>query len=583
MKRYLTFGLLALTMALILSACAVAASTPAPPPTNTPAPPPTDTPEPAPPTPTPIPEAPETLLPEEDAPAFADREFETDFSKHTVPYDDILSGGPPKDGIPAIDEPKHVGIDEADGWLEPQEPVILVEVEGDARAYPIQILTWHEIVNDTIGDVPVTVTFCPLCNTGIAFERTFDGQVLDLSTTGRLRFSNLIMYDRQTETWWQQATGEAIAGEYAGRQLTFMPASMVSWADFKAAHPDGLVLSRDTGHNRDYGRNPYGGYDDVSRSPFLYTGPDTPDALPAMARVMTVELNDETVAYPYEVLQEARVVNDTVGGVPIVVLWAPGTASALDDSTVAGGQDVGAATTFSREFDGQTLTFALDGESIVDEQTGSEWDVLGQAVSGPAAGSELAPIVSINHFWFSWAAFRPETRVYRADQPAADAPPAVPESGSVDLAGDFTIAVYQGEDVLGGEEIQFSDLFAQGRPVVLNLWAGLCPICRNEMPELQEAYEEYGDRVIVIGVDIGPFVGLGDRDDGLALLEQLAITYPAGSTPDVTIMRDYRVLGTPATYFFAPDGEVVQQWNGFLTRGQLDENIEALLVASDMS
>jgi cytochrome c biogenesis protein CcmG/thiol:disulfide interchange protein DsbE len=187
-----------------------------------------------------------------------------------------------------------------------------------------------------------------------------------------------------------------------------------------------------------------------------------------------------------------------------------------------------------------------------------------------------------NYIWFSWAAFRPETRVYRADGPAADAPPAVPESGSVDLAGDFTIAVYQGEDTLGGQEIQFSDLFAQGRPVVLNLWAGLCPICRNEMPELQEAYEEYGDRVLFVGVDIGQFVGLGDRDDALGLLEQLALTYPAGSTPDATIMRDYRVLGTPATYFFAPDGEVVKQWNGFLTRGQLDENIEALLVASDV-
>jgi thiol-disulfide isomerase/thioredoxin len=352
---------------------------------------------------------------------------------------------------------------------------------------------------------------------------------------------------------------------------------MVSWADFKAAHPDGMVLSRDTGYNRNYGRNPYGGYDDVNRSPFLYTGPETPDALPAMARVVTVELNDETVAYPYEVLQKVRVVNDTVGGIPVVVLWAPGTASALDDSSVAGGDDVGAATTFSRELDGQTLTFALDGESIVDEQTGSAWDVLGQATSGPAAGSELAPVVSINHFWFSWAAFRPETRVYRSDRPAADAPSAVPESGSVDLAGDFTIAVYQGEDELGGEEIQFSDLFAQGRPVVLNLWAGLCPICRTEMPELQEAYDAYGDRVLFVAVDVGPFVGLGSEEDALALLDELEITYPAGNTPDATIMRDYKVLGTPATYFFRPSGEIAQQWNGLLTAEQLEDNVEALL------
>jgi hypothetical protein len=134
--------------------------------------------------------------------------------------------------------------------------------------------------------------------------------------------------------------------------------------------------------------------------------------LPPMARVVAVDLNGETVAYPYDVLQELHVVNDTVGGVPIVVFWAPGTASALDAGDVAGGRDVGAATTFSRELDGQTLTFTFDGDRIVDEQTGSEWDVLGQAVSGPKAGSQLEPVVSINYFWFSWAAFRPETRVY---------------------------------------------------------------------------------------------------------------------------------------------------------------------------
>ena len=143
-----------------------------------------------------------------------------------MPYSEILSGGPPKDGIPAIDDPKSISIEEADAWLELQEPVVLVQVGDDARAYPIQILMWHEIVNDTVGGVPVPVTYCPLCNTGVAFERTFEEQVLDFGTTGRLRYSNLVMYDRQTETWWQQATGEAIAGEFTGRQLTFVPASM---------------------------------------------------------------------------------------------------------------------------------------------------------------------------------------------------------------------------------------------------------------------------------------------------------------------------------------------------------------------
>jgi hypothetical protein len=362
--------------------------------------------------PTSVADASPTLLPEEPPPP-GTGQFATDFSQHSVPYSEILSGGPPKDGIPAIDSPQFVSVGEADAWLKPQEPVILFQLGDDVRAYPIQILMWHEIVNDTVGGVPVTVTFCPLCNTAIAFERTLDGRVLDFGTTGRLRFSNLVMYDRQTESWWQQASGEAIAGEFTGRQLKFLPASIISWADFKAAYPEGEVLSRETGYSRNYGHNPYTGYDDVNRSPFLYRGPQTPGVLPAMARVLTVDLHGEAVAYPYDVLQEVHVVNDSVGGTPLLVLWTPGTASALDASNVASGRDVGASNAFSRELEGRTLTFAFKGDQITDEETGSEWNVLGQAVNGPLAGSQLTPVVGINHFWFSWAAFKPETRVYQ--------------------------------------------------------------------------------------------------------------------------------------------------------------------------
>src|ERR671935_2063978 len=197
-----------------------------------------------------------TLLPREDPPAGATAEFTTDFRKHIVPYREILSGGPPKDGIPALDHPHFVGVRDADRWLAPHEPVIALQVGDDARAYPVQILVWHEIVNDTVGGVPIAVSYCPLCNTAIAFERTVDGRVLDFGTTGRLRFSNLIMYDRQTETWWQQATGTAIAGELTGTQLVFRPAAIIAWSDFKAAHPSGQVLSRETGFQRAYGQNP---------------------------------------------------------------------------------------------------------------------------------------------------------------------------------------------------------------------------------------------------------------------------------------------------------------------------------------
>ncbi|MDP9458067.1 MAG: DUF3179 domain-containing protein, partial [Actinomycetota bacterium] len=151
-------------------------------------------------------------IPGDVPPPGAEREFETDFDKHSVSYEEILSGGPPKDGIPAIDEPRFVGVEEAGEWLEPEEPVILLQVGDEARAYPIQVITWHEIVNDRVNGTPVVVTFCPLCNTAIAYQSTLDGRELTFGTTGRLRFSNLIMYDRQTESWWQQATGDAIAG-----------------------------------------------------------------------------------------------------------------------------------------------------------------------------------------------------------------------------------------------------------------------------------------------------------------------------------------------------------------------------------
>lgn len=380
------------------------------------APPATQVPTPLEPTFSPLPPDPlasPTLLPAEQPPGSAQLEFKTDFNKHTVPYQEILSGGPPRDGIPSIDSPRFISVNEADTWLEPMEPVIFVQVDEDARAYPIQILMWHEIVNDTVGDLPLTVTFCPLCNTAIAFERTVSGRVLDFGTTGRLRYSNLIMYDRQTETWWQQASGDAIAGELTGTQLEFYPAAIIAWEEFKTAHADGKVLSRQTGFSRDYGRNPYVGYDNVNNSPFLYQGPPTPNELPPTARVLTIDLHGDAVAYTYDLLSEVRLINDTVGDEPVVVFWQAGTASPLDSVNIPAGRDIGTAIAFSPKLEDQVLTFSLENDLIKDQETGSSWNVLGLATDGPLKGTQLSPVVSINHFWFSWAAFRPQTRIYQ--------------------------------------------------------------------------------------------------------------------------------------------------------------------------
>jgi hypothetical protein len=347
------------------------------------------------------------------APINAAQEFSTDFSISSIDFGEILSGGPPKDGIPSIDNPEFISVREVDGWINPNEPVILVDLNNEAKAYPLQILVWHEIVNDNVGGIPVIMTFCPLCNTAIAFSRTVEGEIYDFGTTGRLRFSNLIMYDRQTETWWQQAEGKAIIGTLTGTQLEFLPSAIISWDDFKKKYPDGLVLSKQTGFIRSYGRNPYVGYDDVNNPPFLYQGPETPGRLPPVARVLAIEIGTETVAYPYELLSQEFAVNDIVAGEEIAVFWSPGTASALDAALIADGNDVGTAVSYRRRLNDSVLTFFYDGKNIVDNETGSTWDILGNAISGELTGNHLEPVISVNHFWFSWVAFRPETRVYQ--------------------------------------------------------------------------------------------------------------------------------------------------------------------------
>jgi hypothetical protein len=290
----------------------------------------------------------------------------------------------------------------------------------------LQILTWHEIANDVVGDVPVAVTFCPLCNSAITFDRRLKGETYEFGTSGLLRNSDLVMYDRTTESLWQQLTGEAIVGDMVGEVLAFLPSSLVSFADFKEAHPEGIVLSRDTGFTRSYGRNPYAGYDSIGQSPFLFDG-ETDGRLAAMERVVTVTLPPNVdaeatsaeaidVAYPFSVLSKEGVINDTQGEYELVVFHAPGTSSALGASIIAQAEDVGATGVFEPTIDGQKLTFVVQDGAIVDEDTNSIWNVLGQAIAGPLAGKSLTPIVHGDHFWFAWAAFKPDTIIYRGGE-----------------------------------------------------------------------------------------------------------------------------------------------------------------------
>jgi hypothetical protein len=256
----------------------------------------------------------------------------TDFTVTTVgDWSEIISGGPPRDGIPALSEPAFQSVVE-ETRLSDREPVIAVEIADERpRAYPIRYLTWHEIVNDEIGGTPVAVTFCPLCNSGPTFDRRVDGRVLTFGVSGKLRNSDMVMYDRETESWWQQAVGEAIVGEMTGRELVQLPTWMESWAEFRARNPDGLVMD-EPDWSRVYGRNPYIGYDSSAR-PFLYDGELPPHGIPALARVVRVGER----AWPVERVRDSGPVTEA----GVTISWTEGQASALDTAEIGQGREVG--------------------------------------------------------------------------------------------------------------------------------------------------------------------------------------------------------------------------------------------------
>lgn len=258
----------------------------------------------------------------------------TDFTKHSIDYGEILSGGPPKDGIPSIDDPVFIPVSQ-DTDLDDKEPVMGLEIDGDARAYPLRVLMWHEIVNDTVGGRPVTVTYCPLCNAALVFDRVIDGAPDTFGTTGKLRNSDLVMYDRKTESWWQQFTGEAIAGEKTGTKLSLVPSRLESWERFKARHPDGQVLVPNNASMRNYGTNPYRGYDTMNR-PFLYNG-ELPQDINPMARVVVVRDGAKPIVVSLLKVREEGPLER--GGVTIT--WEEGQTSALDTSEIAKGREVG--------------------------------------------------------------------------------------------------------------------------------------------------------------------------------------------------------------------------------------------------
>jgi hypothetical protein len=314
------------------------------------------------------------------------------------------------DGIPAIDEPRCLPVAGV-GFLTDNAPVVALDVNGDARAYPLEILTWHELVNDTVGGLPITISYCPLCNSAIAYDRRVGDRVLDFGTSGALTQSSMVMYDRQTETLWTHFDGRAVAGELVGERLSFFSTSVVSWGDFRAAFPDGKVLSRDTGFSRDYGRNPYPGYEGAP-DPFARFITDEIDpTLPAKVRVIGVEGQAATTAILHSRLFELGVVAFDLDGRRLVAFNRPGTASAVEGALVSGGDDLGASGVFVAEVDAEPLTFSRTDDGFVDAETGSSWNIFGLATAGELTGAQLEPVPHLDTFWFAWSTFHPDTAI----------------------------------------------------------------------------------------------------------------------------------------------------------------------------
>jgi len=319
----------------------------------------------------------------------------TNGQKHIVPLDKIKAGGPPKDGIPSIDNPKFAPVSESQ-FVPDTTFVIGLDINGEKRAYPLFIMVWHEIVNDNVGGVPVAITYCPLCFTNQVFERVIDGKEVEFGTSGKLYNSNLVMYDRLTDSYWSQALGVAITGELTGYELTRIPFDVISWGDWKTLHPDTLVLTTETGHIRSYGVDPYGDYYTDPRILFPVEHED--DRMHPKELILGFHESDVYKAYKQDDVESAIVINDIFNNKPMMLV-----------SLFSGDSRA-----FDRTVNDKVLTFDFVDNVIIDLESKSKWNYDGVATSGSMEGIQLVRLPFNPGFWFQWVAFHPDTEVYES-------------------------------------------------------------------------------------------------------------------------------------------------------------------------
>lgn len=306
------------------------------------------------------------------------------------------------DDIPAIfaDDDLYVTADAgSEEWLD-EDLVVGIVVDGDARAYPVRLLSLHEIVNDTIGGRPVAVTWCPLCFSAVAFARVVDGREVTFGVSGILYNNNLVMYDHQTNTLWSQLLGQAIRGALRGEQLAVLPLQMSGWGAWKAAYPQTRVLSAERiGRRAADVIDPYAGYYNSGAAGLSGSG-EVDARLSPQALVVGLVTEGSARAYPLAAVRELGAVNTVLGEAPLLLAY---------DATLQ------SAVVYRRTLGERTLTFAADEPGrLRDAETGSVWDVrTGTAVAGPLAGEQLARVAAPLVYWFAWSDLHPETELFR--------------------------------------------------------------------------------------------------------------------------------------------------------------------------
>ena len=346
-------------------------------------------------------------------------QWNTDTTARTIELSELILLAP-RNHFPCINYPDFVGKEEGLNSFFIHEPVISVSMDTEAKAYPLNMLTMHEMSNDSLGGIPILPTYCPLCNSSVVYDRRlkYKGKnyLLDFEVSGMLRNSDMVMADKQTESWWQQLTGSGLVGELSGAELDVIPSMVISVEEFFNRYPEGKILSTETGTESQerYGTNPYENYDNESNKPRerFYDHSKLDSRLPPMERVIDVESKNGYKIYPFTAISNEGVINDHFDGKDIVIFYKEGTVSVLDNKEIAKSKDIGSATIFSSKVADKVLTFKKENGKFIDLETKSVWDITGLCIEGQMKGKELWPIAHSNHFAFAWLTFYPESEIY---------------------------------------------------------------------------------------------------------------------------------------------------------------------------